>query len=417
MDLSRKFIWILDSQVLSAGLSARGLPTELILPRSLAPSPVTSLLGARIWLCIRDKGHLLLFALLHLKQIDQFEEGLSQGDYLLAADFTTSFRITAHSSDAVRYDVTNSVAISSTFFEVNQEVDKAFRACLITKTSKALARPHRRLVDLVPACTIDPTAADFYPVEQIKAVVHTVSLSEISWKMGSQNLPPFANLAFETIAKREGILVAESLKDRLVKLDPFTRLFEEIAEPHVHPNGEQGSPDKRMASREPEVDLDFQPIDPQNIFARKFIARKKLFDDGATINKTERAEKEHQEILRSVTERLIASGYKPLQSTSLDLVLDLPDRCLIFEIKSGNSQNIFAQAAKGMFQILSYEIAVSKGGRSNPESILIIGSSNNNRIDDFVRGIIARAGCLCLFFKGELEWPDKLAGLSQILQD
>jgi len=136
------------------------------------------------------------------------------------------------------------------------------------------------------------------------------------------------------------------------------------------------------------VDIDFEPIDPERIYARKFSAIERLCDIEASISKTEDAEQRHQMILQDICRYFLRIGITPQQSSSIDLAFQKDNQFVIFEIKTTTPENLGQQAGKGSFQLALYSHGMAISGLAVARRILILEISTNEL--RYLLGVIPR---------------------------
>jgi hypothetical protein len=112
------------------------------------------------------------------------------------------------------------------------------------------------------------------------------------------------------------------------------------------------------------VDTALFPLNPDEVFARRFCAGERDMDLAAQLNKIERGELIHQRAVRRLARGLSSAGLVPLASTSFDLALSLVDGVVLFEVKSVHSNNVVSQLLSAIGQLLFYEVEFSEAERS-----------------------------------------------------
>ncbi len=163
----------------------------------------------------------------------------------------------------------------------------------------------------------------------------------------------------------------------------------------------------------PDVDVNFEPVNPNHILTRKFVSRETLRSDlQDSLAKTENAEKRHQDILREICQYLLQSGQVPLQSTSIDLATKSQNGYLLFEIKTTNIQNIIAQTGKGIFQLAMYSETALDAGLDVADRILILESIAAPDCNNFLAKSALSLGVKILFFDKKKNWPECLSDVN-----
>lgn len=404
--MTKNFAWIIDARLLPFAHGGGGVSAQYVLPKALAPTPVSALAGGRVWLIARSRDGLFAFANIYVQQVDEFEEGYSAGDYLLTVDVWKSFRIFSTLRDAEKYRLDALDGFGDGVSELDENTGAAVSNRIMDSIPKSFSEPPAATIDKVKIPLVRKGAKLTYARDQLAKALSSVPVADTYYFKGKPDLPPFANLAYHRIKKDIGQQYADEAVEILKRLDPISA----FAAPAV-----SVASDESPLVPVPTIDLDLQIIDPENIYARKFIAKAGFVDTTAKMLKTENAEKEHQDMLRDIAGFLIGSGYAPLQSSSIDLLVETNQGDCLFEIKSANTANAVHQAAKGVFQLISYAIALEKEGRNVRKSSLILNCSGNDELNAFIESVASKAGLGCLFYRKHAAWPERIPLFSSIL--
>jgi len=192
------------------------------------------------------------------------------------------------------------------------------------------------------------------------------------------------------------------------------------ADPTVQKIRQPFSKGRPVAQRlcKPVVDVNLTPVDPDKIYARRFIARsRELFDITDTMDRTEHAEKRHQDMLRDIATRLKKLDFEPLQSSSIDLFVETKRGCSMFELKTTTPKNILGQAAKGVFQLGCYKAALTDEGYEDNKLSLIIETTLSLEIDSYVSRILESFGVTPLFYDAKKPWSRRVDGLMEFINE
>lgn len=160
----------------------------------------------------------------------------------------------------------------------------------------------------------------------------------------------------------------------------------------------------------PDVDTELESVDVKKIIARKFVctdAAESNFLDA--LEKTEAAEERHQCILRDLCEFFRGKGMEPAQSRSVDLAIREKDVLYIFEIKTANSENVFSQTAKGVFQLATYSREFLREGEASVRKILVVEEKFGVEIRDFISDVVRDLGMEVIFYDEKRDWPERLS--------
>jgi hypothetical protein len=249
---------------------------------------------------------------------------------------------------------------------------------------------------------IVPKRRDTLAKIAIYGIIRNYSLDKIWADASPTKLGPFANFAHSLINHRFGASVAAECLVYLREHDPLTALLQ----PKDRPLASES--DRFAIDRM--VDLEFAEIDPKSIYAREFVASGHVIDLEAALAKTETSEKLHQDMLRDIAEYLISKGVTPYETRSVDLMTRSAGRMNIFEIKSTNIGNLFAQSSKGSFQLACYCEAM-KDDYDHLRPILIIHKTNDNASEKMCINILERLGISCLIYDPSHDWPNRIPNL------
>jgi len=388
---------------------AGGVSAAYILPRSCAPANPTELAGARVWIILRGARGDVLFAHIYVKIVEQFEDGLNAGDFLLTTDLAQSYRCsTTYDSGAVNFTISGAASFSIGMNEIGENFYKALSAQARRAVVVKLQKPSMVTKSVDRWFTTQGNS--FIKAEYIMAMAaECLSLDEV-WAGNKPKLPPFANFVYHALSSTYGETVADTLLNDLSLLDPTIIPPSDSEEMDVI--GDQ--------VRRPVVDVNLTSIDPNRIYARKFVAHcQKSVDFVDVAEKTEHAEKKHQNMLRDLAMKLISMGRVPLQSSSIDLFMATKNTFFVFELKTNTLKNIMGQAAKGAFQLGCYKAALLDTGYSNRNGkmVLIMEAPDVPELASYVFDVLSTFDISTLFYDINKPWPDRLKGLDKIIMD
>ncbi len=393
-----ELVWILDNRK-GSFFGNKGVSSNYIVPKNDLVVDQRLLAGNILWIVLRGNDDRLL-KVIKIKKVERILEGYHSDDFLISAELTESFKLVSDYSSATKYKVLSTRTLSLGISEIEFDVSETFR--LLVKSTiqiKLTSIPEKLFTD------IDLQLLPHNRLQLAKAAIRTITahltLDQV-WANGTgDKLGAFANFAYSIIAKKKSSQKAAEVVTELKTFDPMSILFRQIA----HKDHSLGKVDK---SKPPSVDIEFTEIEPDNIYAREF-----LFIDSRFIgleealNKTEHAEKIHQEMLKDISKFLIGRGIIPYESGSIDLMYSLEDSLNVFEIKSTNTNNILAQAAKGAFQLACYQNELSKNYiKMNAQ--LILHKTESNEIEEYALDALHRLGVRTLFYDPTKAWPNRV---------
>jgi len=395
--MTKQFVWILANDS-PKSLKKSGISESYIIPVSNFNGLDKSVCPGKIWLIVRGRSDRIV-ALLNTKRVERFINGYHQGDYLLHVDINLSFRLT--SASILGED------------KFHTKICKDFGAG-VSEISHALAEQLWGLtLSVVQTKLASPLKATFSKIQfnqvssgkrlaslAISKITQNFNLDELWGSRVGTKLNPFAFFAYRLLLEKFNevpdsiieILSSNTLLEQF-HIDDFSKgnhLLTEWAQPRM-------------------VDLSFTEVNPEMLFAREFIASSIAIDLEASLAKTEIAEKLHQNMLRDICVHLKAIGIIPFETTSIDLIIE-NDGTKFYEIKSTNDNNIFAQCAKGAFQIAYYAEAV-KRELGEGEFALIIHKTKNNLMESECVNTLRRLGVRCLIYDPNKQWPERVQNL------
>lgn len=212
---------------------------------------------------------------------------------------------------------------------------------------------------------------------------------QLSSLWGSQNESnPYANFALKACSD-SGITLSDDLSISIRNISEY--FFDSSASLH--------SKSERNASI---VDTEFQPIDVNSIYARRFLASESQFNAYDIMAKTELAEKRHQNILKELSNMFYSKNIVPMQTSSIDLAVFIDGTPIIVEIKTITEKNIISQVSKGIFQLASYSLALTNEFNAQPIRILFLDTFKNLPMSQYIETVNTSMGIHTYFFDNEV---------------
>lgn len=407
--MAKQFVWILDAGIDPYLQGSGGISFSYVLPGSQAPDVPESLAGANIVVCLRGVRGDLLFALIRIAQVERFEDGLNAGDYLLTVSPFDSFRcVRSYDEGAESFSTSEFSAVSSGLHEITEKIYEKIKSNVVSQTIVRLKPPSE--ADMKRLAGLNIGLKSVSAKSAMESVLAKKTLEELWANSNKPKLPPFAHFAYRSIEAQKGEEEANKWIKELSALDPTVKKVGKNADTL----GETNDVDINI----PTVDLDLKPIDPDRLYARKFIARDTdILDLESMLEKTEHAEKRHQDMLRDIVIYLQETGLTPMQSSSIDLFVKTADKTsTTFEIKTTTKNNVLAQAAKGLFQLGCYAKAMKQEGFESNSLVLVMEDIFSDKLNAYVYDVLKNFGICVLFYDGEKSWPDKLPGLIEKLE-
>lgn len=385
-----------------------GVSSAYVVPQARILENEESLAGNYLLLVLRGARGDVAFSSLFVRKVEQFEDGLNKGDILLTVDPSKSFRFvrTYDSGSAIlASEKTNALSLGvhqipdEMFDGIIEEVRKSIVVKLQFPPANMLASVTEQGASIVNDVTVK---------KMIGAFTSRFSLEEV-WSSGvPPKLPPFGNFSYHKIKNILEKSIADDASTLLKALDPTV-----VVEKEVGLNAQRKSNANKL---EPVIDLNLQPIDPEHVYARKFVAgARTVMDLTDSLEKTEHAEKRHQDMLRDIVLQLKKMGHSPMQSSSIDLFVGTDNQCVTFELKTSTPLNILSQSAKGIFQLGCYNMALSELGYSQNKLVLVLEKTSEPQLDDYVSQVLSFFGIVSLFYDITKAWPSRLNNLENCL--
>lgn len=398
----KSYVWTVDSALAPHLRGNGGVSPSYVMPKALMPKNPESLAGARIWVVLRSARGSSLFGKLHVDMVELFEDGMNAGDFCLTVDMSKSFvcsRETDVPIDSFKTPFTGGTGAG--FREADGETDARMIEVVernVTVKLQEFSRAFFKKIEDVPLKGDASSKARAL----IAATTGAFCLDEL-WGSGNKpKVPPFANFAYRWLTEYRGNEASQDMRKALSDLDPTILVSA----------GQRSSTGKKQREKKPvpTIDIQLAPIDPDKIFARRFVAKDPAgIDYIESIEKTEHAEKRHQDMLREIALRLRSVGLNPMQSSSIDLFLQVQEQNLVFELKTSTPDNLTGQCAKGLFQLGCYGAALNDNGYENVRTALIVESTGQPELDAYACKILSSFGVLTFFYCANIPWPKKVS--------
>jgi hypothetical protein len=340
---------------------------------------------AALWVGVSLENRKIgLLAFFRVQSISEFTDEYGPAGYLILGDKLRSFQLErAPNFESLAIEQTKDFRVGL-IQELNTEIGDIFRnRALAFKTGFSGLRK-----DFLQRLHPDgPVGSDEFLARQIMhKVLRYCASNEVIRSPAHRNFSVFVSASLQVAASMKPGLELR-LNSLLQRLDPFSRWT-----------------DSALPPAKPRVDLLFTLVRPTSIFARTFLAASRDRDLDKELGKTQLAEERHQDILREISESMIKLGIDPYESESIDLMATIDGTPYIFEIKSATPENFVVQAAKGIFQLLLYSVAMEKEG-CPPISVLILEKSGTPAEAQLIFDVSKKAGVRLLLFVLGMTWP------------
>lgn len=394
------FVWIIPAEKLSS-LKSGGISANYIIPKGQMHGQEKRLGTKRLWIVLRNIEDRCI-ALVKIKQVEKFNEGYYINDFLISCDTTVSFRLSSSFEGAKPYSISDFQNFEIGVHQINKDSSDKLSDKITANVQVKLARPAEAALKRV-TFNITPRKGLGLAKAALSQITQTFPLDQI-WASGiGAKLGPFGNFTSQLLYMHgyESLDAVGFLKENdptsLLRIDEGAELLK--------------TQKNSTLTFNKVVDLDFTEIDPKTIYAREYVSSENLLSDlESALNKTEAAEKLHQEMLRDIASYLKTQHIQPYESSSIDLMILNNEETKLFEIKSSTPENILAQAAKGAFQLACYINAMMN--EYNPlKATLILYKIEQVELEAFVHNALDRLGIRYLTYDPTKKWPDKVNGL------
>ena len=386
----KNFLWLLQDNPF---LGKRPFSCECIVPPACKPENPALLAGCDLWIGVRRNGESGLVARLRVAEISEYEEGMYARHLLVSGNPALSLWISAARDGAFPVSGLTTMP-SEAITEISEDTANELRG-MLREGTRAAPMPHTsKILQRIPVPRKVQTETRHIAAQLALTRKHIPYEDIHRWEKHPIELSPHESVALSKIAAE--LPEISGAADALVVLRAHRGVKLEWTD---------------------RVDDEFRDIDPKKIVARKFIASAPDISLGFSLEKTEEAEKRHQHILRDVATHLLNSGMCPKESGSIDLALEIGEKIFVAEIKSATWKNFLSQGSKGLFQALSYAIAIRNAGWERVVEMLIM--ERKGADDDIHR--LSQVGEKCgvrIFLYNEDEpWPERVEGLADFLSE
>lgn len=394
----KHFIWSIPETLLPR--TKKIITYQILIPKTFVKFDSSELYDSRIWLLMEGSKKLFLYAQIYVSSVEIIDDGAQIGNLLIGGDIDKSTYYYSTSKpipgawelnprlfpDVLNTEIRLGTATSIQYFEksIAQFIENRLYVNLkeIESISRSISLPKGVIGYKLTKELIRSLKARFSVGDLFRYARHT-SL----WG------------PYESIA---ALILGEII---YIKKDAIEDSVNTYIEQYV-----------KAPERQPlmSVDTVLVPIDPDEIVARQFVIPPKAISSSVyleRLQKTDRAERIHQAILKDVALQLIHLGYKPHESRSVDLTVINESGSLLYEIKSSTIDNFFDQAMHGAMQVLHYKFALEQDGINVERSCVIIEQCKESDIEQYVSCFLATLGIPLLIYRDNLPWPERLHGL------
>lgn len=394
------YIWIFSSDELRSGL-AGPFSLEYHISRLKLSVEVASLLDSKIWLLVKSKGDLYLYGFITPHCIEQYEEGAYEGDFLLHASPFSSIRLLPRLESSDTWVIPNVSSQKEGIRTCSNEELLIFAGLIDQNNRVSFGPPSKTLLSSVPKTVyIDRERA---VLDQMALVLRALAFGDVTRSRAfPHSVSAMGGLALHLLGQGEFPLNDEESVSLVTSLDPLS------------PGGEavkiQRKVDKSSVAFSLIVDTFLEKINPEQIFPRTFVAKSKNYSLH-WLEKTNQAEKNHEEILKDLVLFLNGEGFETFKSRSFDLYSKKNGIEIVWEVKSANAMNSMEQGERGIVQLLRYATALSEHGNNDVRFHLLLQSSSKQGSYHYLSRMAKKAGVELFIYDKNRKWPDRVFGV------
>ena len=401
--MSRFFAWIISESMAEFVSTDNGLSPSYALPVAELPN-ANEIVGAYVYIIIRTHKSDFAFARVSIDSIECCEdENGNVAGHLLNIDLALSCRLIRSCRDINAGDYRLNgladfpIGLSPIPDNLASDTDYKIKSNVRQLINRFSPQQYNRINPPINHCCA--TFADKIILSEISS---RFAISEIWGSMRANN--PIANLGIEYLKLHPTFVTSGNVVDVISRLSQMPVLPNDasLAQTPSEPVYTTGIGEVQPL---PEVDISLRPITPNNVRIRKFIARKITINVDEMLQKTESAEKRHQEMLKDIATYLLDEGERVFQSESIDMAIKQESGLLVFELKSINESNAFSQVAKGFFQLMYYADALSQCGVIVAGKGLIVESNMTDQMSALFSRILSNAGIELYLYDRDRPWP------------
>lgn len=398
--MTKNFIWTFNDAALSSGLNGL-FSLEYHMPGSKMKVSPEELAGSRVWLAVKSGNDTFLYALLNPTVVELYQEGKYKDDFLIQCEPFSSVRFLprheVHEPWQLPFNVEDGIR------ECTNEEQVAIFELIERNQRVGFAAPPRSLLDSIPRTAF--TDLESAVPDQLMSALRTTAFGDASRSRSMpESISALGGITFTILKSTHPHLNEMQVVDLIASLDPLAKTdsTEKIKSPKDIL--------RVLSSLPPVVDIFFEEIDPEKISPRTFVA--KTTDSSLEwLDKTNDAERAHENILKDVVLYLKEKGFKVSKTRSFDLFAEKGDARLLCEIKSANEYNSVAQGEKGVMQLLRYSTALDDEKMAGIRFVLLLQHSNVSAVHEYLSKMIHRVGLDLWLYNSDKEWPQRVINI------
>lgn len=354
------FAWVFPDRMLRQRNEFSG---EWVISQKDVHASWQDLIGNSVWLIQSVAGKRFLFGHLKVIKAGKAAADVGKDTVTIIVDRCLSFGVLPQDNNTSAWEV--------------EKIGNTLGLHTMTKSGlrelRALIESNKRFS--LRKNTIPPSALRLTPAilpaqtlarKIYSAIMATCVLGDLRYSEKQNANTPFGETGLNAIPLN--FPNAGKIKSEILRLDKATATILTGAKETKHVS-RASSAGLRVRA----VDTDLVEINPDNVTSRLFFTSISDLPKGEdAIEKTQKSERRHQNILKAMASAVKSLNLLPMQSGNVDLATVYKDRLFIFEIKSADSANLVAQTKHALIQVLEYRMAFQNEGYKNVQTITAI---------------------------------------------
>ena len=377
-------IWVFPSRKLSG---KETFSDQWIISKNDIHASLSKIVGSSVWVVQSRSSRHHLFGHIKViniaKNIDQIYNDL----LTLYLDKCASFQILPAGNNDSEWELTPTPRREGLYPTKNSELREFIN--LMRENKKILFKKHRKLP---PSYIKSIKAEPAYSAARLLygSTLEFHSLGDLHYSKNGKS--PFGELALQSLPKK--FPNYQGVRQQIIRLDRVVLNILENAKV-------AGKPAYSMPPYRRQIDTDLTVINPDQIYARLFLSSLSDVPRGtASLLKTQRAEKRHQDILKAAANALLSMKLVPSQSSSIDLAVKTSSGLFVFEIKSATKENIAKQVKQSFLQILEYRMTLKSEGHKRVFPVSIVENLDvSSHIKSHLKNFATHLGVKLIWFQ------------------
>lgn len=370
------FIYKIDSRQAPNLLTKSGASFQFILPKEKMIFNPADLLGTVLWIVVEEDSRCYLTQRGQVDSISTIKEGPNDGDFIIDLNKSRTIKTVSPAKEKRKWELTNDQKLKIGFDQCPDEYGNYFESMIKNNIVVRIAEHDTiRQLDLKKWSENFGYGKTIYELEKLNS---KASLDDLSTSAKLKWMSPFGFEIYKSYKVESS--EEQQLLGIIRAIDPI-RMSENHARQY-----------KVGDSETKYIDAELRPTTPDEIIARNFISGSNTVNFEEMLEKTEQAEKLHQEIVRNIAKGLILKKVVPLVSRSVDLAFKNNGVLFVLEVKTIKKENLISQFYKGVSQLLHYMVQIEFFEPTKTKGVLVLGNQSNILIDPLLLKMAYKAG-------------------------